>query len=102
MLLGSIDGIKKIDFERLKRSLDACFDEVQWKDNRLTIKSSREHPPVKEIFSKIAASVQPGCFGSLLYVGHGNIACFYFGHKQYVGRRFKEPTPPEWWLPASP
>ena len=100
MIVGTIDGIRRNDFERLKGPLRRCFEEVGWKDGALVIKSSRDHDSVKEIFAQIADCVQPDKFGSLLYVGHGNVACFFFGHKRYVGRRFKEPAPPDWWQPG--
>ena len=100
MIVGTIDGISRKDFDRLKEDLRRYFDEVGWNNGALAIKSSRDHDTVKDIFAKIATCVQPGKFGSLLYVGHGNVACFYFGHQQYVGRRFKEPTPPDWWQPG--
>lgn len=99
MIFGTIEGIPRQDYDRLKDTLRRHFDEVGWKDGSLVIKSFREHGPVKEIFAKIAACVQSDSFGTLLYVGHGNVACFYFGHNRYLGRRFKEPPPPEWWQP---
>jgi len=99
MIVGTINGVSKKDFDRLKKELTKRFDEVGWKNDVLLIKSERNHEAVKGVFTKIAACVHPGQFGTLLYVGHGNVACFYFGHKKYVGRRYKEPTPPDWWEP---
>ena len=101
MIVGTIDGISKKDFDRLKEELRRCFDEVGWKNGALVIRSSRDHDSVKDVFSRISNAVQPGKFGTLLYVGHGNVACFYFGSRQYVGKRFKEPTPPDWWQPGA-
>jgi len=100
MILGTIEGISEQDFQRLKAELCRYFDEVRWKDESLVIKSWRDHGSVKPIFTRIAESIRPGRFGTLLYVGHGNVACFYFGSNRYVGRRFREPTPPDWWTPV--
>lgn len=97
MILGSIEGVVKKDFDRLKTKLKGRFDEVGWKNNVLSIKSSREHGQLKTLFTELSQCIQKGKFGSLLYVGHGNVACFYFGHQQYVGKKFKQPVPPEWW-----
>jgi hypothetical protein len=97
MILGSIEGIGKQDFNRLQGKLRRCFDEVGWKDGVLSINSSREHERLKEIFVDLSQCIQKGQFGSLLYVGHGNVACFYFGHQKYVGKRFRQPAPPDWW-----
>ncbi len=99
IIFGSINGILEKDFDRLKKELAGRFDEVGWKNNVLVIKSARDHNEVKGIFAKISACVQKGQFGTLLYVGHGNVACFYFGHKKYVGRKYREPAPPDWWEP---
>lgn len=101
MILGTIEGISRNDFNAMKTDLRRHFDEVGWKDGALVIKSARDHEPVKSIFARIAGSIAPGKFGTLLYVGHGNVACFYFGHGKYVGRRYREPKPPDWWQPAT-
>jgi len=101
MIFGTIDGISKKNFGRLQKELNRRFDEVRWKNGALVIQSSRDHGQLKDIFTKITASIEPERFGTLLYVGHGNIVCFYFKQKEYVGRRYKEPTPPDWWKPGA-
>ena len=102
MIVGAINGISKKAFDGLKKELTERFDEVGWNNDVLAIKSARDHKAVKGIFTKIAACVQEGKSGSLLYVGHGNVACFYFGHKKYVGKKYREPAPPDWWEPQEP
>ena len=97
IILGTIDGISKKDFERLKKELKECFQQVGWKDNTLIIKSDRQHHRVKIIATKIADCIQEGKFGSLLYIGNDRVVCIYFGHKQFVGKQYGEPEPPEWW-----
>jgi len=97
IILGTIDGILKKDFERLKKELKECFQHVGWKDNALIIKSEKQHHRVKIIATKIADCIQVGKFGSLLYIGNDRVVCIYFGHKQFVGKQYGEPEPPEWW-----
>jgi hypothetical protein len=97
MVIGSIDGISEVDFNRLRSELEPCFEKVVWKNNRLTIKSNGAHRDLKKMFQSMADCIQPGHFGSLLYVGRGTVACFYFGHKQVSGKKFIEPEPPAWW-----
>lgn len=99
MIIGTIEGVSKRDFNRLKQTLQSRFDEVGWSNDMLVVRSSRDHGQLKDVFTMIADTVKKGKFGSLLYVGHGNVACFYFGHKKYVGRKYKEPRPPGWWKP---
>ena len=60
MIFGSIEGILKKDFERLKNDLNKYFDEVGWKENALIIKSSRNHGGLNQVFKKIADCVQEG------------------------------------------
>jgi len=97
IILGTIDGILKQDFERLKKELKECFQQVGWKDNSLIIKSEKQHHRIKIIATKIADCIQEGRFGSLLYIGNDRVVCIYFGHKQFVGKQYGEPEPPEWW-----
>lgn len=97
IILGTIDGILKKDFERLKKELKECFQHVGWKENALIIKSEKQHHRVKIIATKIADCIQDGKFGSLLYIGNDRVVCIYFGHKQFVGKQYGEPEPPEWW-----
>jgi len=97
MILGTIEGISKKDFERLKKELKEAFQQVGWRDDSLIIKSERQHHHIKRIATKIADCVQEGKFGSLLYIGNDRVVCIYFGHKQFVGKQYGEPEPPEWW-----
>jgi hypothetical protein len=97
MVIGSIDGISEADFKRLRSELEQCFEKVVWKNKRLIIKSDGEHRDLKKVFQTLADHVRPGHFGSMLYVGKGTVACFYFGHKQVIGKKFIEPDPPAWW-----
>ncbi len=97
LILGTIDGISKKDFDRLKSELKECFDQVAWKDNTLIIKSERQHQRIKTIATRIADCIPDGKFGSLLYIGNDRVACIYFGHKQFVGKQYAEPEPPLWW-----
>ena len=94
-----IQGISGDDFEELQKELRQRFDSVSWNNGSLTILSVRDHGRLKDLFAKLAACVKPGHYGSLLYVGHGNVACFYFGSGRYLGKRYKEPVPPDWWRP---
>jgi hypothetical protein len=97
IILGTIDGIQKKDYERLKKELKDCFQHVAWKDDSLIIKSEKQHHRVKIIATKVADCIQDGKFGSLLYIGNDRVVCIYFGHKQFVGKQYGEPEPPEWW-----
>ena len=97
IILGTIDGISKKDFERLKKELKECFQNVAWKDDTLIIKSEKQHHRIKIIATKIADCIPDGKFGSLLYIGNDRVVCIYFGHKQFVGKQYGEPEPPEWW-----
>jgi hypothetical protein len=97
LIFGSIDGISEKDFLRLKPTLNRRFDTAAWKDGSLVIKSMRDHGTLKDVFSQIAERIGENGLGSLLYVGQGNVVCFYFGCRRYVGRRYREPAPPDWW-----
>ena len=97
LILGSIKGIAKKDYNQLKFDLQECFDKVIWKDHTIYIRSERRHSRVKRIFGKIAYCVSEGQYGSLLYVWNDKVACIYFGHKKFVGKKYREPCPPEWW-----
>jgi hypothetical protein len=97
IIFGTIDGIAKGDFDRLKKELRECFQQVGWKDNTLIIKSEKQHHRIKIIATRIADCIQEGKFGSLLYIGNDRVVCIYFGHKQFVGKQYGEPEPPEWW-----
>jgi hypothetical protein len=99
IILGTINGISQSDFDSLKQELQDCFDKVGWKNNALFIKSDREHRRLKSIFTKISESISQGDSGSLLYVGDEKVACVYFGHKKFVGKSYREPRPPDWWIP---
>jgi hypothetical protein len=102
MVIGNIDGICEMDFNRLRGELEECFEKVVWKDGRLSIKSTGEHRDLKRLFQALADCILPGCFGSLLYVGKGTVACFYFGHKKVAAKKFIEPEPPAWWRVKAP
>ena len=97
IILGTINGISEKDFDILKKDLQDNFDKVAWKDDTISIKSERKHLRMKSICTKISEYISLGSYGSLLYVGNEKVACIYLGHRQYEGRRFKEPPPPEWW-----
>jgi len=97
IILGTIDGISKKDYERLQKELKDCFQQVGWKDDTLVIKSEKQHHRIKIIATRIADCVQVGKFGSLLYIGNDRVVCIYFGHKQFIGKQYGEPEPPEWW-----
>lgn len=101
MILGSIDGISKSGYGKLEARLKDRFDQVSWRQGAVVIQSVRDHGRLKEVFADIAAAMAPGRYGTLLYVGHGNVACFYFAHGKYVGRRYREPAPPDWWSPGT-
>lgn len=97
IILGTINGISKKDFDILKKDLQNNFDKVAWKDDAIFIKSERKHLRMKSIFTRISKFISQGKYGSLLYVGNEKVACIYLGHKKYEGRMFMEPKPPEWW-----
>lgn len=97
IILGTINGISKKDFDILKKDLQRNFDTVAWKDDAILIKSERRHLRMKSIFTRISEFISQGKYGSLLYVGNEKVACIYLGHKKFEGRRFKEPAPPDWW-----
>ena len=97
IIFGTIDGISKKDFERLKQELEECFQQVRWNDNTLIIKSEKKHRRIKVVATKIADCIAEGKFGSLLYVGNDRVVCIYFGHRQFAGKQYGEPEPPEWW-----
>jgi hypothetical protein len=97
MVIGSIDGISEVDFNRLRVDLEQCFEQVVWKTNRLVIRSIGAHRDLKKIFQEMAECIQVEHFGSLLYVGKGAVACFYFGHRLVAAKKFIEPEPPAWW-----
>ena len=97
IILGSISGISNINYEKLKKDLSRYFEKFGWKDNTLFINSSKKHKHIKDIAAKIADCIPKGEFGSLLFVGNKRVVCIYLGHKRFVGKPYKEPTPPEWW-----
>ena len=97
LIFGTINGISKRDFNVLQPELQGYFEKIAWRDDALIIRSEREHPRIRNIFACIADRISAGSYGSLFYVGNGNVACFYFGRQKVTGRRFREPTPPEWW-----
>jgi len=97
IILGTIDGIVRRDYEKLKKDLSAYFEKVGWKDNTLSISSSKKHESVKEIATKIANCIAEDKYGSLLFVGNNRVVCIFFGHKRFVAKPYIEPEPPEWW-----
>jgi hypothetical protein len=97
LILGSIKGISKKDYDQLKFNLQECFDKVVWKDHTIFIRSERRHSGIKRMFGKIADRIAEGQYGSLLYVGNDKVVCIYFGHKKFVGKQYREPRPPAWW-----
>jgi len=97
IILGTINGISKRDFDILKKDLEKCFDKVGWKDNAIFIKSEKNHPRMKSIFTRIADYISKNNFGSLLYIGNEKVVCVYFGHKKFEGKTFRQPKTPDWW-----
>jgi len=97
IILGSINGISKIDYEKLKADLSKSFEKVVWKNNTLSIQSSKKHHRLKDIAAKIADRICENEYGSLLFIGNNRVVCIYFGHKRFISRPYKEPEPPEWW-----
>ena len=97
IILGTIDGIVKRDYEKLKKDLSAYFEKAGWKNDTLYISSSKKHESVKEIATKIANCIAEGKYGSLLFIGNNRVVCIFFGHKRFVAKHYTEPEPPEWW-----
>ena len=97
LIFGTINGISKRDFDVLQPELQDYFEKVAWCNGAMTIRSEHEHARMRKIFTRIASRISAGSYGSLFYVGNGNVACFYFGCQKVTGRRYREPTPPEWW-----
>lgn len=97
IVLGTINGIGRNAFDRLEKELYQYFEKIVWKDNSLTIKSTKIHANLRSIFHRIADHISRGQVGSLLYVGRGQVACIYFAHKKVAARLYREPSPPEWW-----
>ena len=96
-ILGAINGISKIDYEKLKKDLSRNFEKFAWKDNTLFINSSKKHEHIKDIAGRIADCIPKGEYGSLLFVGNKRVVCIFMGHKRFVGKPYREPTPPKWW-----
>ena len=101
IIFGSINGITKKSYARIKSEVLQCFETVVWKDNTLTIKSEKQHTNLKATVHKIAATIEGHQFGALIYVGNETVACIYLGPKQVSTRKFIEPSPPLWWGGAS-
>ena len=97
LILGTIDGISKADYDALKKDLQACFEKTAWKDDVLYIRSERRHRRLKTILRKIAGRISESHYGSLLYVGNDKVACIYLGSGKFVGKQYREPKPPDWW-----
>ena len=97
IIIGSIDGISRTGYTRIKSELQRCFDKISWKDNRLTIKSEKTHTNLKATIHKIADTIADRKFGALMYVGNETVACIYLGAKQVSTRKFIEPSAPAWW-----
>jgi hypothetical protein len=102
LIFGSVKGLSQKVFRRMRRTLEERFDSVAWKDDTLIIHSLRQHGRLKPVFGAIAEGVEEGGGGSLLFVGNGQVVCFYFGPGRFVGRRYREPKPPEWWTETDP
>lgn len=97
IIVGTIDGIVRRDYEKLKKDLTAYFEKASWKDDTLYISSAKKHESVKEIATKIANCIAEGRYGSLLFIGNNRVVCIYFGHQRFVAKHYIEPEPPEWW-----
>jgi len=97
IIFGSIDGISRENFTRMKSELQKCFDKVSWKNGTLMIKSEKRHTHLKPTIQKIADTMADQKFGALIYVGNETVACVYLGPKQVSTKKFIEPTPPLWW-----
>lgn len=97
IIIGSIDGISKTNYTRIKSELQRCFDKISWKNNRLTIKSEKMHTNLKATIHKIAETIADRKFGALMYVGNETVACIYLGTKQVSTRKFIQPSAPDWW-----
>jgi disulfide oxidoreductase YuzD len=102
IIFGSIEGISRTNFNRLKSELQKCFEKINWKNDTLTIKSEKKHANLKATIQKIADIMADEKFGALMYVGNETVACIYLGHKQVSTKQFIEPTPPEWWGGSQP
>ncbi len=98
IIFGSIDGISKANFNRLKSDLQKCFVKISWKNDQLTIKSEKVHTNLKAVIEKIADNISRHKFGALIYVGNETVACIYLGTKKISTKKFIEPTPPHWWV----
>jgi hypothetical protein len=96
-IFGSIDGISRANFTRIKSELQQCFDKISWKADRLTIKSEKKHRNLKTTVHKIAEIIADDKFGALMYVGNEIVACIYLGPNQVSTRKFIEPAAPLWW-----
>lgn len=96
-IFGRIEGISKSSYEEIRDELASCFDHATWREDGLSIKSERHHDRLKDTFGLIAARMDEGKFGSLLYVGNDRVACIFFAQGRFVGKEYKEPEPPEWW-----
>lgn len=99
LIMGRIEGIGRRDYDLLADELKRFFQRVRWQDEALVIRSEQRHAKMRPVFQMIADRMVEGRFGSLLYVGSGNVACFYFAHGRVTGRRYREPEPPDWWRP---
>ena len=97
IIFGSIDGISRKNFTRIKSELQKCFDKISWKNNTLTIKSEKRHTNLKATVHKIAETIADEKFGALMYVGNETVACIYLGPKQVSTKKFIEPAAPSWW-----
>ena len=99
IIMGTIGGISRRDYLELESELQSTFDTVQWKDEAVVIRSERYHDRVRTVFQKLADAIDPGRYGSLLYIGNGRVACIYFGKGRFKAIEYREPAPPEWWKP---
>lgn len=102
IIFGSIEGISKADYTRLKSDLQKCFDRISWKNDTLIIKSEKRHSNLKSTVAKIADAIADQKYGALIYVGNETVACIYLGPKQFVTKKFIEPEPPPWWGGTQP
>ena len=97
IIFGEIEGVSRRDFLEIEPELKKAFDNFQWKEGRVVIRSERYHEKVRALFQKIADRIAEGNFGSLLYIGNGRVAAIYFGPGRFKAISYGEPTPPEWW-----
>lgn len=107
IIRGSIGGISKEDFAKLKEHIQRFFQNVRWDNDVMYINNTRGEPylgtydAIKQLFSKIAGSVPQGKYGKLGFIGlvgkREIIGVIFFGHKKWELREFARPEAPEWY-----